>query len=129
MRMLPVAALASQSCSCRTLRAPRSEAPLPQVLHTVLQALSWPPQALQKSQERAGGQAASEHLQDELGPHTNAWLPSKYPVSGDRGGGVGCFYLMSLNSVQFQEMLGVSALTTRKGNNLYWGPTMDQAPY
>lgn len=90
----------------------------------MLQALSWPPQALQKSQERAGGQAASEHLQDELGPHTNAWLPSKYPVSGDLGGGGGMF----LFNVQFQEMLGVSALTTRKGNNLYWGPTMDQAP-
>ncbi|CAK6449502.1 unnamed protein product [Pipistrellus nathusii] len=94
MRVLPAAALASQSCSCGHPEAQRDEAPLPQVLHTVLQALSWPPQALQKSQERAGGQAASEHLQDELGPHNSTWLPSKYPVSGDLGGGGGCFYLM-----------------------------------
>lgn len=126
--MLPAAALASQSCSCRHREAQRGEASLPQVLHTVLQVLSWLPQALQKSQERACRQAASEHLQDELGPNTNAWLPSKYQVSGGRGVG-GCFYLMSLNSVQFQEMLGASALTTRKGNNLYWGPTTDQALY
>lgn len=96
MRMLPAAALASQSCSCGHPEAQRGEAPLPQVLHTVLQVLSWPPQALQKSQERAGGQAASEHLQDELGPHTNAWLPSKYPVSGDRGGGGGGVFLFNV---------------------------------
>lgn len=64
------------------------------------------------------------------------WVPTPMPgclpnigCPEAEGWGGGCFYLMSLNSVQFQEMLGASALTTRKGNNLYWGPTTDQALY
>ena len=64
--------------------------------------------------EKSARETGNDCLQNELGPHSNPWMPSKNVRYPRLGGGL-IFDLVSLNPGQFQKVPGVSALTPQKG--------------